>query len=132
MRTLSLAAATIILISLNAFGSDCTSTIQLRHKKDDGKETVVAKNISGKPIVAYVVATEVNRTTGDRVQVFSGVFTDGDSLHPGASLAIGSVSSNATELKPVIDYVRLADGSTCGAASTNEAKAVAARFVTKP
>jgi hypothetical protein len=131
MRSLLLAAATTILIALNAFGSDCTSDIQLQHKKDNGKETVVAKNVSGKPIVAYVVATEVSQPTGDQVHVFSGVFTDGDSLHPGASLAIGSVSSNA-DLKPMIDYVRLADGSTCGAASTNEAKAVAERFVAKP
>jgi hypothetical protein len=131
MKTLLLAAATTILIALNAFGSDCSSTIQLQHKKDNGKETVVVKNVSGKPIVAYVVATEVSQPAGDRVQVFSGVFTDGDSLHPGASLAIGSVSSN-TDLKPVIDYVRLADGSTCGPASTNEAKAVAERFLAKP
>ena len=131
MRTLLLAAATTILIALNAFGSDCASIIQLQHKKDNGKETVVVKNVSGKPIVAYVVATDISQPTGDRVQVFSGVFTDGDSLHPGVSLAIGSVSSD-TDLKPMIDYVRLADGSTCGAASTNEAKAVAERFVAKP
>lgn len=131
MRTLLLAAAITILIALNAFGSDCTSSIQLQQKRDSGKETIVAKNVSGKPIVAYVVANEVRQPTGDQVHVFSGVFTDGDSLHPGASLAIGSVSSNA-DLKPMIDYVRLADGSTCGAASTNEAKAVAERFVAKP
>jgi hypothetical protein len=132
MRTLSFAAATIILISLDAFGSDCTHAVQLGHKKNGGKETITAKNISGKPIVAYVVAAETSQATSDRVQVFTGVFTDGDSLRPGASLAIGSVSPASTELKPVVDYLRLADGWACGAASTNEAKTVASRFVTKP
>jgi hypothetical protein len=93
MRIVSLAAAATLLIGLNAFGSDCTSTIQLSHKNDNGKEAVIAKNVSGKPIVAYVVTSETTKGSSDRVQVFSGVFTDGDSLHPGASLAIGSAAT---------------------------------------
>jgi hypothetical protein len=128
MRIVFLAAAATLLTGLNAFGSDCAATIHLSHKNNDGKEAVIAKNISGKPIVAYVVTAETTKGSSDRVQVFSGIFTDGDSLHPGASLAIGSASPGQAELKPVVDYARAADGSTCGAAATDEAKAAEARF----
>jgi hypothetical protein len=43
-------------------------------------------------------------------------------------MEIGSLSSSKSQLKPLVDYVRLADGWFCGAASTKEAKAVITRL----
>jgi hypothetical protein len=114
------------LVALNLFGSDCLSAIQVDQRVQHGKIEFTAKNVSGKPMVAYVVAARDAK--GNLPNVFYGVFTDGDSLRPGASMGIGSASSSRSDLKPLIDYVRLADGWTCGEASTEQAKDAVARF----
>jgi len=85
------------------------------------------KNISEKPIVAYVV-TNGTDAAGNPVHSFYGVFTAGDSLHSNASMELGSLSSTDKVAKLVIDYVRFADGTSCGAASTQQAKDAIARL----
>lgn len=128
MRSFLLIAATTMFMALNTFGTDCASAIQVREHMHSGKEEFTAKNTSGKPIVAYVIAADARDATGNPIHVFSGVFTDGDSLRPGASMEIGSVPSSRIELKAFVDYVRGADGWSCGAASTEQAKVVINRF----
>ena len=128
MRVLQLLAAGMMCIALNAFGDDCASVIQVNQQSRDGKEQFVAKNISKRPIIAYVVTDDTRDASGNPLHVFSGVFTGGDALHPGASMEIGSVSSSRNQPKFLVDYVRLADGWSCGAASTKEAKVAIARL----
>jgi hypothetical protein len=43
-------------------------------------------------------------------------------------MELGSLSLSDKEAKLVIDYVRFADGTSCGAASTQEAKDAIARL----
>ena len=124
MRRLTLIFAIATLMVLKAFGADCDSAIQVRQRLQNGKVEFTTKNISGKPMVAYVVATDARDANGNLINVFSGVFTNGDSLQPGAAMEIGSVTSSGRDLKPVVDYVRLAGGWACGSASTQQAKDV--------
>lgn len=128
MRVFQLLAPAMMCIALNAFGDDCASVIQVKQQSREGKEQFIAKNISKRPIIAYVVTDDRGDAGGNPVHVFSGVFTGDDSFHPGASMEIGSSSSSKSQSKPLVDYVRLADGWSCGAASTKEAKAVITRL----
>jgi hypothetical protein len=73
-----------------AFASDRASAIQLHQRSHEGKLEVTAKNVSGKPIIAYVVAATVNENS---THVFTGVFTNGDSLRDAASMEIGTLPS---------------------------------------
>jgi hypothetical protein len=128
MRNILLVAAITMFVVLPALGTDCTSAIQLREHVQNGKRAITAKNTSNRPIVAYVIAGGDGDATGNPIHVFYGVFDDGDSLRPGASMEIGSVDSSGTELTPFVDYVRAAGGWSCGSASTEQAKEVVSRF----
>ncbi len=127
MRFLLLLASTMLGLTLSAFAGDCESTIQIQQEMRGGKNQLFIKNISEKPIVAYVV-TNGTDAAGNPVRSFYGVFTAGDSFHANASMELGSLSSSDKEAKLVIDYVRFADGTSCGAASTQEAKDAIARL----
>lgn len=128
MPRLLLIAATMTVMTLNTFGADCSTVIQVRHRTRDGKEEFTVKNVSGKPIIAYVIANDERDPSGNASHVFYGVFTDGDSLRPGDSMEISSVSSDQLKLTPSIDYVRLAGGWSCGAASTEQTKEIVMRL----
>ena len=127
MRFLLLLASTMLGLTLSSLAGDCESTIQIQQEMRGGKNQVFIKNISEKPIVAYVV-TNGTDAAGNPVRSFYGVFTAGDSLHSNASMELGSLSSTDKEAKLVIDYVRFADGTSCGAASTQQAKDAIARL----
>ena len=88
MRVFQLLAPAMMCIALNAFGNDCASAIQVKQQSRDGKEQFIAKNISKRPIIAYVVTDDTGDAGGNPVHVFSGVFTGDDSLHPGAHIQI--------------------------------------------
>lgn len=109
IRRFLLVTAMMIFAALHTFASDCASVIEVRQRTQDGRTEFTARNFSSKPMVAYVVAAGRD-ANGNPTNVFYGVFTAGDSLRPGASMAIGSVSSNPGELKLAVDYVRRPDG----------------------
>jgi hypothetical protein len=96
---------------------------------DHGSTTVIkARNVSKQPIVAYVV-TNAPATKGDtKSYSLHGVFTDGDSLHPRQVMQLGTVPRRQVNGLLQVDYVRFADGTSCGAATTQDAKQVIARF----
>lgn len=118
----------LVCLAAHVFGADCESVVAISQRVENGKSEYIAKNISGKPMIAYVIATDRRDANGDFVQVFSGVFTEGDSFRPGASIAIGAMPTGDSDSKPVVDYVRLARGRSCGPASTKQAKEVIRRF----
>ena len=99
-----------LFISASLLAADCASAVKVDHHTRDGKLELTAKNISSKAMVAYVIATGSHDSNGNLSQVFSGVFTNGDSLRPGASINVGTAASAPNDLKPVIDYIRRADG----------------------
>ena len=75
---------------------------------------LIIKNISGKPIVAYVL-TSINKSQdGSSTRTYSGKFSGEDSLGPGQSMEIGKADAAPKELS--VDYVLLADGWRCGEA----------------
>jgi hypothetical protein len=119
--------AMTVCVAPQVFGADCQSAVAVSQHLKNGKLAYLAKNISSKPIIAYVVATDRD-ARGNFVHVFSGVFTEGDSLQPGSSIVIGPAPSSRSDGKAVVDYVRLAGGWSCGASSTEEAREVIARF----
>lgn len=82
------------------------------------------KNVSKKPIVAYVVVVEIPNHSS----VFHGVYTGKDALAVGKTAALGEVAVPIHEVRAFIDYVRLADGTTWGGATTDDAKEISARF----
>ena len=98
-------------------------------ESDHGSTTVIkARNVSRQPIVAYVVTN--TPTTKDDTKSYSlhGVFTDGDSLHSRHVMELGTVPRRQVNGLLQVDYVRLADGTSCGAGTTQDAKQVMARF----
>jgi hypothetical protein len=87
---------------------------------------VSVKNISQSAIVAYVVVAE----RGERRIVWPGVYTGGNTLAVGKSITLGDlpIGSSTDQARVFVDYVRLADGSAWGDATTDQAKKIAARF----
>jgi hypothetical protein len=69
MRFLLLLASTILGLTLSAFAGDCESTIQMQQEMRGGKNQSFIKNISEKPIVAYVV-TNGTDASGNPVRSF--------------------------------------------------------------
>jgi hypothetical protein len=85
------------------------------------------KNISGKPIVAYVVVDAPTSSQDYRTRTLHAVFTNGDSMRPGSSINMGSFERRRAGGSLSVDYVRTSDGATCGKAESSDAKAVSAR-----
>ncbi len=87
-----------------------------------------AENVSGKPIVAYVVTIEHSK--GQSTTVHYGVYSGKDQFAAGRSVQVATLEARliSGELKVVVDYVRLADGTTWGDSATEQGKEVAARF----
>ncbi len=102
--------------------------LKLNRATTGGQIEVAVENISGKPVVAYVVA--VQHSNGQSSTVSYGVYTDGDHLAPGALIGVAKVDSRSVsgELTAYVDYVRLADGTSWGDTVTEQGKLVAARF----
>jgi len=89
----------------------------------DGKVELAVKNVSHKPIVAYVVIVK----SANNRSVFHGVYTDKDSLAAGKTATLGEVKST-DQINVSVDYVRLADGTAWGPAATDDAKEIMSRF----
>jgi hypothetical protein len=97
----------------------------LKPSTAQGKLQVAGTNISRAPIVAYVVLVE---RAHQRI-VWQGVYTGGDMLAPGTTIEVGEAPGvSAAQPDLTVDYVRLADGTTWGKATTDQAKEIAARF----
>ena len=122
MRILRLA---VFLLSTSSFllAAGNNQFLKFTEQVKQGKVHILAQNVSGKPIVAYVVVqlSDASKTT------YHGVYTGGDSLLAGSTIDIGMGSAGSSS-SLVLDYVRLSDGATWGDASSDEAKEVAVRF----
>ena len=105
-------------------GGDTNPYIKLSHVIKNGTLRISAKNISNKPVVAYVVAVE----DGAQSTTHHDYYTGRDSFGPGKTieLVFALPSASATP-KVFVDYVRLSDSST-GNPVTDDGKDVAASF----
>ena len=127
MRSFSIASF-LLLSSACALHAQCDSLIRLDTKAKGGEVQISVRNTSKHPIIAYVVISKP-AAPGDTApaRVYSGVFTDGDSLLPSRSLLIATVAASNKE-PLMIDYVRLRNSQTCGMATSEAARKIAAGY----
>ena len=115
------------IVPFTVFGADCNSALKITNRVDRNQRHFFARNASAKPVVAYTIAiSEVKGKPPTRV--FSGVFSGQDSLGVGKTLEIGVTAADTQFLPPVVDFVRLADGWTCGDLATVQGQQAARRF----
>lgn len=114
---------------LMAFAADNSPYLKLTsHSKAEGV-SISAQNVSGKSIVAYVVMVEYPKQGGtDLRATYEGVYTNGDVFAANTSIDVATLPVKRTDApQMIVDYVRLADGTTWGPATSAEAKALAAK-----
>jgi len=79
-------------------------------------------NTSGKTIVNYVLLDSGQRAADGTARTYTGKFVSNEGVQTGKSISFGSGSPSQI----TIDYVRFADGTSCGNGTTKEAKAAGA------
>ena len=102
--------------------------MRVNEEHNNNQVHIVVKNTSRSPIVAYVIAGGGRSTDGSPTKVYSGVYSGRDALQPGKSVQLDIRQGAVSPLNLTVDYVRLADGSTCGKATTEAARNTAARL----
>jgi hypothetical protein len=104
---------------------DTNPYIKLTQVVKDGTVRVSMKNISHKPVLAYVVAVEDGAQSATHHDFFRGrdVFAPGKTVE-----LVFAVPAASNAPKVFVDYVRLSDNSTWGNPVTEDGKDVAASF----
>jgi hypothetical protein len=128
MRIVILTAA-LLSMSLGLPGAEFShgdnNPIKLSQTMKDGTLRVSIKNISNRPISAYVVGVE----DGGQWTTHHDYFTGRDVFRPGKTIElVFAVQSTSKAPNVFVDYVRLADNSTWGNPVTDDGKDVAATF----
>lgn len=128
MRIATLTAA-LLSISFVLPGSSLprsdTSPIKLTQTIKNGTLRISLKNISNRPISAYVVAVE----NGGQSNTHHDFFTGRDAFKPGKTIEIVfAMPPTSTTPNVFVDYVRLSDNSTWGNQVTADAQDVASSF----
>jgi hypothetical protein len=125
MRSLTFAVAVLSIVS-GLSGASNGPFFDLKQTIKDGTLFVTGKNISRSPLVAYVVVAE----GAHQRSVWHGVYSGGDTLGVAQTVRVGEAAAGSPSepLKVFVDYVRLADGTSWGDATTDDAKEIAARF----
>jgi hypothetical protein len=116
--------AMLFTLVIPSVGAQCRTQAHIFEKLRHGQNVLLLKNMTARPIVGYVVAIG----SGESSKVYSGTFSNGDLVIIKGVFELGPLPRNAKHQIPVIDYVRLSDGTSCGLASTNEARNIVARF----
>jgi hypothetical protein len=116
--------ASLVLVAIGVSAAPNSPFLRLEQMTKGGKVQLAVENISQKPIVAYVVVVE----SPNHRTVWHGVYTDKDALAAGQTATVGDLTTPEDQSRAFIDYVRLADGTTWGDATTDDAKEISARF----
>jgi hypothetical protein len=123
--TLALLSMTLGLSAASVPESGANPYIKLTQVAKDGALHVTIKNISHKPVLAYVVAVE----DGSGSTTHHDFFTGRSAFAPGKTVElVFALPSPSSAPKVVLDYVRLADKTSWGNPATDDGKAVAASF----
>jgi hypothetical protein len=122
MRSFLIASSVLVAIGVSAAPNN--PFLRVEQMTKGGKVQLAVKNISQKPIVAYVVVVE----SLNHRSVWHGVYADKDVLAAGQTATVGESTTPEDQSRAFIDYVRLADGTTWGNATTDDAKEISARF----
>lgn len=115
-----------LLIVLGLAGASDSPYFRLKQTTTKDKVQFTGTNIASTPIVAYVVVFE----RAHQQVVWQGVYTEGDKLGTGKTIEVGAVPVGTAleQAKVSVDYIRLADGTSWGDATSDAAKEIAARF----
>ena len=105
-------------------GAGANPYIKLTQVIKDGTLRISAKNISRKPIVAYVVAVE----DGTQSKTHHDFYTGRDAFGPGKTIELVFAVQSSSMPKVFVDYVRLSDNSIWGSQVTEDGRDVAASF----
>jgi len=118
--------AAILLLAASSLIANDSPFFRLKETTSNGVLRVIGTNVSRSPIVAYVVVFE----RSNQRAVWHGVYNDGNTLPIGKSVRVGVVPAGPYLGRPIVnvDYIRLANGTSWGNASTDEAKDIMARF----
>jgi len=123
--TVALFSMCLGALRVETSGADTNPYVKLTQVIKDGTLRVSAKNISHKPIVAYVIAFE----DGGQSTTHHDFYPGRDSFLPGKTIElVFAVQSPSSAPKAFVDYVRLSDSSTWGKQITEDGKDVAASF----
>jgi hypothetical protein len=107
------------------FSRGDNNPIRLTHTLKDGTLRVSMKNVSHKPILAYVIGVEGEGQSNTHHDFFTGR----NSFGPGKTIELVFALQSASGAPRVyVDFVRLADNSTWGNQVTEDARDVAASF----
>jgi hypothetical protein len=130
IRLAIVALAPVLLVGAKAGAqsNNCTEFIKTSEVNQKAVAVLKVQNVSKQPVVAYVVVNAPKTTSDPKSYSFHGVFTAGDSLRPNQAIQLGTIPRRQVYGLMQVDYVRLADGTTCGATTTEDAKQIAARF----
>jgi len=123
-----IAACLVTLASMCFLNGAESPYLKLNQTTKDGVIQIAAKNVSGKPIVAYVVVVQQGK--GQSTTVHHGVYSGKDQFAVGQTVQVAKLETRlmSGDLKVFVDYVRLADGTVWGDPVTEQGKEVAARF----
>jgi hypothetical protein len=116
--------ASVLFVAVGVSAAPNSPFLRLEQTNKTGKVQLAVKNVSRRPIVAYVVVVQ----NPNHRSVFRGVYTGKDALAAGHSATVGEVVAPNDQVKAFVDYVRLADGTTWGDAATDDPKEISARF----
>lgn len=116
--------ALVLFVAKSPSAAPNSPFLRLQETDENGKVQFGVKNISEKPVIAYVVVVE----SPNYRSVFHGVYTGKDALGVGQTATMGEVAASVDQVKAFVDYLRLADGTTWGDAATDDAKEISARF----
>jgi hypothetical protein len=116
--------ASVLFVAVGVSAAPNSPFLRLEQTNKAGKVQLAVKNVSQKPIVAYVVVVE----SPNHRSVLHGVYTGKDALAAGQSARVGEVDAPMNQVKASVDYVRLADGTIWGDGATDDAKEISARF----
>jgi len=123
-------AVALLSMCLGVYGSNIPGTdtnpfVKLGHEMKDGTVRITLKNISKKPIVAFVVALD----DGTQATTHHKYYGGRNLFEPGKTVElVFAVQSASSTPRVFLDYVRLTDSSTWGNAVTDAGKDVAASF----
>jgi hypothetical protein len=107
-------------------GTATNPVLKLTQETKDGTIRVTLKNISKKPISAFVVALDDGTQSKTTHHKYYGGRTQ---FEPGKTVdLVFAVHTASTAPNVFVDFVRLSDGSAWGSAVTDAGKDVAASF----
>ena len=107
------------------FSGGDNSPIKVTQTMKDGTLRISMKNVSRKPILAYVIGVE----GGEQSNTHHDFFTGRNSFGPGKTIElVFALKAPSSTPRVYVDYVRLADNSTWGSQVTEDARDVAASF----